>query len=215
MNPADVAPPPGLPEHLPDGEEILWQGRPTWWPLAVHAFHVRKAAVYFGLLMAWRGGDALWQGAAPVDAMSALLGVVPFAVGAVAILAGLAWISSRTSLYTITNRRVAMRIGMALTVYLNLPFNRIDGASLRMLSGGGGDIPLVLGQGHRMGYAVLWPHARPWRLSRPEPMLRAVPDAQRVAGILTDALLATGASAASRPERVQESFVPMPQPVAA
>ena len=38
-----------------------------------------------------------------------------------------------------------------------------------------------------LGYALLWPHARPWRLSQPEPMLRAVPEAQDVAAILAEA----------------------------
>jgi hypothetical protein len=35
---------------------------------------------------------------------------------------------------------------------------------------------------------VLWPHARPWYFSPPQPMLRAIPDAAKVAGILASAL---------------------------
>ena len=38
---------PGLPSTLPDGEAIVWQGTPDWKQLAVHAFHVRKIAIYF------------------------------------------------------------------------------------------------------------------------------------------------------------------------
>ena len=37
---------------------------------------------------------------------------------------------ARATLYTITNRRVAMRIGAALTVTLNLPFTQIDNAAV-------------------------------------------------------------------------------------
>ena len=52
-------------------------------------------------------------------------------------------------------------------------------------------------EGDKVAYLLLWPHARPWRLSKPEPMLRAVPDAARVAAILARAL----AAAASQPVR--------------
>ncbi|MFY8152534.1 MAG: PH domain-containing protein, partial [Hyphomicrobiales bacterium] len=35
-----------------------------------------------------------------------------------------------------------------------------------------------------------WPHARPWRLARPEPTLRAIPDVERVAALQADAFAA-------------------------
>ena len=45
----------------------------------------------------------------------------------------------------------------------------------------------------------LWPHARPWRVSRPEPMLRCVPDAAGVAQLLSQAWSeATGIAAEPR-----------------
>ncbi|MEM1103487.1 MAG: hypothetical protein AAGH48_05230, partial [Pseudomonadota bacterium] len=44
----------GLPEALPEGERILWQGEPTWRQLAVNVFHIRALAIYFGVLMIWR-----------------------------------------------------------------------------------------------------------------------------------------------------------------
>ena len=42
---------PGLPEPLPRGERLLWQGRPDWRQLALHAFHVRKLAFYFAFML--------------------------------------------------------------------------------------------------------------------------------------------------------------------
>jgi hypothetical protein len=33
--------------------------------------------------------------------------------------------------------------------------------------------------GKRIAYLHLWPHARPWQLKRPQPLLRALPDAAR------------------------------------
>ena len=72
---------PGLPEPLPKGEKILWQGAPHWWMLAVHAFHVRKVAIYFGLMLAWQAISLRADGADAVDIVldvtqSALLVVV-------------------------------------------------------------------------------------------------------------------------------------------
>jgi hypothetical protein len=31
----------GLPADLPRGEELLWQGSPTWKSLAIHTYYVR------------------------------------------------------------------------------------------------------------------------------------------------------------------------------
>ena len=42
----------GLPEPLPQGERILWQGSPDFAALARSAFHVRMLAVYFLVLLA-------------------------------------------------------------------------------------------------------------------------------------------------------------------
>ena len=43
---------PGLPEALPAGERILWQGSPDWKLLAAEAFHVRRLSLYFALMIA-------------------------------------------------------------------------------------------------------------------------------------------------------------------
>ena len=39
-----------------------------------------------------------------------------------------------------------------------------------------GDISLLMTERHGLGYLMLWPHARPFRFSKPEPMLRALKD---------------------------------------
>jgi hypothetical protein len=74
-----------------------------------------------------------------------------------------------------------MRIGIVLTLTFNLPLRTIESAALRRTADGHGDLVLALRGPDRIAYLHLWPHARPWRLGRPEPMLRAVPDAERVA----------------------------------
>ncbi len=72
-----------------------------------------------------------------------------------------------------------MRIGIVLTLTLNLPFRVIESAGLRTYADGTGDIPLSLAGKEKIAIIHLWPHARPWRFARPEPMLRAIPDAPR------------------------------------
>jgi hypothetical protein len=90
-----------------------------------------------------------------------------------------------------------MRIGIVLTVTFNIPFRNIESAGLKVYADGTGDIPLALSADSKIAFVHLWPHARPWRAARPEPMLRDVPDAARVAAIVSQAL----ATAARIPAR--------------
>jgi len=180
----------GLPERLPAGERILWQGAPRVGVLARRAFHVRKLALYFGLLLAWRMGAGLGDGEPPAAIATATLWRVAFALVAIGLPVLLAWLYARTTVYTITDRRVVMRYGVALPMSLNLPFRVIGGAGLKAHADGTGDIALSLTGRERIAYLHLWPNARPWRVARPEPMLRGVPEAAQVAELLADGLAA-------------------------
>ena len=73
----DMEPIAGLPERPPEGEEILWQGRPDWWGLALRVCHIRKVAIYFAVLVAWRGATALWDGAGASAAGMAMADMLP------------------------------------------------------------------------------------------------------------------------------------------
>jgi hypothetical protein len=191
---------PGLPEPLPANERLLWQGGPDWRRLAIEVFHVRKVAIYFGAILLARGGFVLSDGGGVAQALTAMLWLTPLVAFALGTLLALAWMTGRTTMYTITSRRVVMRIGIVLTVTFNLPFKRIAGAALRLRGDRHGDIPLQLAAGESISWLHLWPHARPWKIGRPEPMLRAIDDAQRVAGLLGDAWArANGLAAAPTP----------------
>lgn len=170
----------GLPGNLPAGEHILWQGAPEWRRLALTAFHVRGVAFYFGLLGFW----ALATG----SSVGGLLATALAAGLAVGLLCLIAWLSSRTSVYTLTNRRLVLRVGIALPTCINIPLRIIGNASLKLHVDGTADLPLELTGPTKMGWMLLWPHARPWKLASPEPMLRAVPDGERVAAMLARAL---------------------------
>lgn len=177
----------GLPEILPKDEKILWQGSPDWLSLARHAFHLNKLVLYFAVIIAIRVfvvlGDGLGVNAAIASAM--WLGLLAFS--AIAVLAMVAYFSARTTVYTITDKRLVMRVGIVLTIAYNLPFKRIASAGMRTLTKNKGDIPVALMPGDKIAYAHLWPHVRPWRFAKPEPMLRSIDDPKRVADILTKA----------------------------
>jgi Bacterial PH domain len=198
----DGEPQRGLPERLPASERLLWQGEPDWRLLARHGFHIRKFALYFGVLLAWRGITAWYDGGTVGAVLGSMIWPVPLAALALGFIAMLAWLVGRTTVYTLTDRRVVMRIGIVLTVTFNLPMSRIETVRMHALGGqGAGEIALVLDPKDRIGYMHLWPHARPWHFRRTEPMLRALPQADHVARLLVDALAATVAEA---PQAVAE-----------
>ncbi|MFD1342163.1 photosynthetic complex putative assembly protein PuhB [Litorisediminicola beolgyonensis] len=181
-----VEPVRGLPEAPPEGERILWQGRPDAWALSKEALSLPWIAGYFALLALWRFGTV-------VDVMpfgQALGSAVPFLLlsGVVLGLLGLVgFIQSRCTVYTITNRRVAMRIGAALTVTLNIPFAQLAKADLALRKDGTGTIAFSTMGDTRLSYLVCWPHVRPWKLNPIQPALRCIPEAERVARILAEA----------------------------
>lgn len=167
---------PGLPESLPAGEAILWQGAPDWRVLAIEVFHVRKLAIYFAAML---GLQALYLSGEPGGLVPGqLVTSAALAVVALLLLATTAWFSARTTLYTLTNRRIVMRVGIVLTLTFNLPLRQLAGAALRPQAGGFGDIALSLKGPDRIAYLNLWPHARPWALKNPEPSLRCLPEAE-------------------------------------
>ncbi len=176
-----------LPSPLPEGERLIWRGRPTFKGLALRAFHIREVGIYFGLILVWRLWSN-WSGASLGDAAVAASWIIVPAICAIAVLAGLAWAFRRATTYTITSRRILLQFGVALPMTLNIPLSKIEGAALKAYSDGSGDIPLKLNDSGRVSFLLLWPHVRPWQLRLSQPMLRAIPDASLVAAKLAEAL---------------------------
>jgi hypothetical protein len=199
----DFEPIRGLPGDLPPGEEILWQGAPHWLTLAMQAFHIRIAGTYFAVILLWRVSSGLSAGESLLHAVGAALSVAPIALIGLGTLAFFGWLNSRTTVYTITNRRVVMRFGAALTKAINIPFTIIEGAALKTYDGGAGDIALTLKAPNKIAFLQLWPHARPWRLAAPQPTLRALPDARAAADILTSAMKSQVTIQVAYPEPVR------------
>ena len=176
----------GLPELPPRGEVILWQGRPNWLRLTVESLNLWWVVAYFAVLTTWRFITV-------IDVLSferAIIMTLPFVIMTlivVLLLMLVGFIQARATVYTITNRRVAMRIGAALTVTLNIPYTQIENAAVSVGKADCGNIALETKGASKFSYLVLWPHIRSWKLSKPEPTLRAIPDVQSVAQILAKA----------------------------
>lgn len=177
---------PGLPERPPEGELILWQGRPDTWALARDAFHIRWLAIYFAVIVLWRAGAGFADGGLMLGLGKGLpylgLGLLGFGVVYLLALA-----QARATTYTLTTARVVLRIGAALPVTFNLPFAQIGAANLDLRRDGTGTIAFdTLGE-TRIAALVAWPHIRPGFWSKTQPALRSIPDAARIARAFADA----------------------------
>lgn len=159
-------------------ERVLWKGRPNLPVLTRTAFHMGGYAIYMAAMVLL----ALVWGNSESAVFLAVLGVV----GAVVIQL-IAWRSAKSTLYILTDVRLIMRIGMAVEARINIPLKHIEAAHLNMRGREYGDIALELGGERLLGYALLWPHVRPFHIARPQPMLRALPDAQEFAAVLAEA----------------------------
>ncbi len=175
-----------LPADIPPGERVLWHGRPQWVSLARRAFRADFIAAYFVALTAW----SIWSASEAGLSAAVIAGGKTLGLGAAALvlIALLSFLSARTTLYVVTSRRVVFKVGIALPIFINIPFKDIASAAARTFGDGTGDIPLTLAKGRRIGFWVLWPHARPFHVLNPKPCLRCVADAAVVAETLGAAL---------------------------
>ena len=210
---------PGLPSTLPEDERIIWQGSPDWQQLAIHAFHVRKIAIYFAFMVCVQLINMLGDGLEGRDLWGPIVISSSLALLALALLTTCAWFAGKSSLYTFTNKRIVMRIGIVLTLTFNLPYRRIAGASSKDCQRGCQDIALELYPEDRIGWAHLWPHQKAWHVKHPQPTLRCVPKGEMVSSLLYNAWrehhqeekVVTGVSATSAVNPANDSHNNHPQ----
>ena len=197
----EIEPIPGLPGNLPPGESILWQGSPDWQAFARSVFHTRLVAAWFVFVasLAFVAGGTGLTGALVTLAVACL---------GLAVLYVLARASAKSTIYTLTNRRLVMRFGVALPKCINLPLPRIGSADARPVGAGFVDIVLRPTTRFPLGWLQMWPHVQPWQVGRPQPMLRAVPES-------FTALLATTLATADPTPQTQAETAATPLGVAA
>lgn len=170
---------PGLPGRLPPGETIIWQGTPDWFGVARGVFHARAVAVWFVFVasLAFVAGGTGLSGALITMAVAAL---------GLGVLAALAWFQARSTIYTLTNKRVVLRFGVALPKCVNVPLALVGSADVKPAGAGIVDVSLTPIVRFPLAYLQMWPHVRPWKFGSPQPMLRSVPEA--FVPLLADAL---------------------------
>ena len=170
---------PGLPGRLPPGEAIIWQGTPDWRGVARGVFHARAVVIWFLFVasLAFVAGGTGLTGALVTMAVAAL---------GLAVLAVLAWAQARSTIYTLTNKRVVLRFGVALPKCVNVPLALVGRADVKEAGTGIVDVSLTPIVRFPLAYLQMWPHARPWKFGSPQPMLRSVP--QAFVALLADAL---------------------------
>ena len=178
----------GLPGHLPPGEHILWQSRPTWPSLARHLCHVRPIALYLAIVIAGTAAASILEGDTLLQTLLTTAPFVALAALVLAFLYALAWCVARTTEYTLTTHRLVMRFGVALPATLAIPLRGIARAAVTLHKDQTGDLPLETKPGYEVTYFRAWPHTRPWHLSHPQPMLRSIPRAGELATILARTL---------------------------
>lgn len=199
MSEYDQEPIPGLPAHLPEGENLLWQGSPEAWEIARRVFHIGLVAAYFATLLGWRILSGVADGHTPGEIAVNSVPLLITAVAGFAVIALLARLIARTTIYSITSQRVVMRFGVALPMSLNIPFKVVKNAGVLRNTSGTGDLALEVEGLNRLGYLHLWPHARAWHVRQPQPTLKGLANVDQVAAVLSKALHA----AAGQPERVK------------
>ncbi|MCB1742213.1 MAG: PH domain-containing protein [Gammaproteobacteria bacterium] len=188
MNEHDFEPVRGLPRLLPRGEHLIWQGSPSWWLVATRVFRIHWIALYFLVLILWRAIEtqrSVGQLGTTLDTCATPLLLAALGLG---LIAGIAWLFTATTVFTVTSKRLVLRQGIAVPTTTNLPFASIEAARLRADSRGTGDIALQCVAGQRVSWLLLWPWVRPWHFSHPQPSLRGLSSAAEVGALIGDAM---------------------------
>lgn len=205
---------PGLPGPLPEGEYIVWQGSPSGKAVARHVLKARWIAAYFAVIVAWVLATGFYF---ERTVESIVVSTVLLTVSGLIVYGLARWFGhgvEKTSVYTITNRRVVMRIGIALPTAFNLPFREIRSADLKQHGDGTGDIALGFDDDVRLSWVVFWPHVRGFKMAHTQPQFLCLQDASEVADHLARQLTAFSA----REHRANETVIDVDQtsmPVAA
>lgn len=201
--------------HLPPGETVLWRGKPDWRHLALDAFYAPWVALYFVGIGTWHLATTLHDGGSRADALNAASTViVPLAVS-LALVSLLAWLSARSTVFTLTDRRIVMCYGVALPALINVPLHTIDALKVRRGLAGRGDVAFSLPRLGRLSFHQLWPYARPWHLFPASPMLRAVPQVAEVSALFADAVRVAAEREALKGGARLETPAALPKPVPA
>ena len=155
-----------LPADIPPGERVLWFGRPEATSLWRRAYRADWVAAWFVVMTAWN--FVFGNGRRRRLRRASSRRCARWASGARRWRSWRSWLGSapRTTLYVVTERRVVIKTGIALPIFINVPFKQIGSANVGAFATARGDVPVALIKGQRIPYLALWPSARPLRFAK-------------------------------------------------
>jgi hypothetical protein len=171
----------GLPDYLPEGETMVWQGRPTVAAMARRVFFIPHLALYFGLLIAGHTVYRLMEGVSGVQVMGTFVWQAGLAATVLVLLAWLARSYAASVVYTLTSERLVIRSGVALPMMVNIPIEQITAADMRVYRDGTGDIVLTPVADRKLHWILLWPNVSAWYTRPIRPLIRGLADPHRAA----------------------------------
>ena len=182
-----------LAESLPDGEVLIWQGRSEAHAIAIRGMYLWYVVAYLLGLVVLRTGYLI-LGDASISEWSALLAWQLLAsLFIVGVIVGLSVLYAKTTIYSLTNRRLILRTGAAVPIHVNFPLEQIASADLKVFSDGTGDIALRLENSDKLYWLLLWPNVRSWWIRPLQPLLRGLRDFELAASALAGAASAESA----------------------
>ena len=170
-------------DAIPDGESILWKGRPSLWGFSWTLFGLKWLALYLSILSI----VSIARFFASDFHTAFYFDFLPFFLSGIfasIILVGLATIQAYSTVYIITENRVIIKTGAALSFLISMPFKKIKEVNLQKRGAAIGTISFELFSKKRVPYISCWPSVRPWKFKKTQPAFSCVGSVDEVATIL-------------------------------
>jgi len=170
-------------DAIPNGESILWKGRPSLWGFSWNLFGLKWITLYLSMLSivsVARFFASDFYTAFYVDFLPFFLSGIFASI----ILIGLAATQTYSTVYIITENRVIIKTGAALSFLISMPFKKIKEVNLQKRGASIGTISFELFSKKRVPYISCWPSVRPWKFKKTQPAFSCVRSVEEVATIL-------------------------------
>ena len=170
-------------DAIPNGESILWKGRPSLWGFSWNLFGLKWITLYLSILSivsVARFFASDFYTAFYVDFLPFFLSGIFASI----ILIGLAATQTYSTVYIITENRVIIKTGAALSFLISMPFKKIKEVNLQKRGASIGTISFELLSERRVPYISCWPSVRPWKFKRTQPAFSCIGSVDEVATIL-------------------------------
>jgi len=170
-------------DAIPNGESILWKGRPSLWGFSWNLFGLKWITLYLSMLSivsVARFFASDFYTAFYVDFLPFFLSGIFASI----ILIGLAATQTYSTVYIITENRVIIKTGAALSFLISMPFKKIKEVNLQKRGASIGTISFELLSEKRVPYISCWPSVRPWKFKRTQPAFSCIGSVDKVATIL-------------------------------